>query len=602
MKHLLPLTLFALGLSCLVPQTAANAAATSKFCCMNDAALDAEKEKALDLLNNRTEEGTAPGCYTAEDRQVFKKAIEAATTTSEITAATNNYKAKVIKPKISDDKNEYWYYIVSGPSVTYCQDALIYDMSFGPNEQLKWNDRTVNARCMWKFIAGDNLGKTIKIVNKATGLYIKNNGGQGEKAISVSVKPQATAFTLTSLGEQRGFLIRKGKSNPVHADESGVMVSWNSLTLGTASCWHFDEVPSNDLAAVTEGVDDKYEMVWHDEFDVDGRLDSKYWDYEHGFERNQEPQWYQPDNAICENGNLVITARKETVENPYYQEGSSNWALNRKTAEYTSSSVITKGKVDLLYGRIEVRAKIPTTSGAWPAIWCLGYYDTCGWWPACGEIDILEFYDRSIFANLCWSADADGNSRWHTVKTPFTHFTARDKDWSSKYHIWRMDWDSTAVSIYLDDELLNVTSLKRTEQPVSSFNWKPNAFKTPQYLLLNLALRTPDGIDESVFPLKYYIDYARFYKKGDSASTSISTLNDKPTNNWLLTTDEATYVNLAGFGGNPVVKICDISGRVVNTYVPEANTTFELPSQGRGLFLVSVTGKNETRTAKVLMK
>lgn len=602
MKKILPLGLLALCLYGNIPQTATAASVTwSVASSMNDDALDTAKKEALDLLENRTEEGTMPGCYTAEDRQAFKKAIEEATTTAEVTSATNAYKAAVIKPKISDDNNEYWYYIVSGPSMSYCQDGVIYDMSMKEGEQLKWNDRSVAARCMWKFVSGDTMGKTVKLVNKATGLYMKNTGGLGAKVTSVSVKAQGTAFSLNTLGEQRGFLIRKGTENPVHADKSGVVVAWRTVTLGSASVWHFDEVSDNDLASIETGTSDKYKLVWADEFDTDGPVNSKYWTFEKGFVRNQEPQWYQEDNAVCENGNLVITARKETVENPNYVEGSSSWQTNRKTAAYTSSSIITNGKVDLLYGRMEVRAKIPTSSGAWPAIWCKGYPQTNGSWPACGEVDILEFYQKSIFANVCWS-DAKGTSQWRTVKTPFTHFTGMDKDWADKYHTWRMDWDSTSIRLFLDDELLNVTSLKRTVQPVGDFCKTENPFKTPMFLLLNLALRTPDGIDETALPIKYYVDYARFYKLDENTATSISTLTDQPTKNWLLTTDAAAYVNLQGFGANPVVQILDLSGRTIGTYAPTANSTFEIPAQGHGMFLVKVSGGNETRTAKVFLK
>ena len=602
MKHLLPLSLLAFGLTCAGP--CAMAAGTHPAVSVNmadDDELETAKKEALDLLKNRTAEGTMPGCYSAEARRAFEEAIEAATTKSEVTVATNAYKAAVVKPKISDNDTEYWYYIVSGPSMSYCQDAVVYDMSQKENEQLKWNDRCANARCMWKFVAGDTAGKTVKLVNKATGLYMKNPGGLGAKVVSVSVKAQGTAFSLKTLGEQRGFLIQRNSENPVHADKSGVVVAWRTTNLGSASVWHFDEVSADDLAAIGEGSNDKYKLVWADEFNNDGPIDSKYWSFEKGFVRNQEPQWYQEDNAVCEGGNLVITARKETVENPNYQEGSSSWQLNRPTAAYTSSSVITNGKIDLLYGRMEVRAKIPTTSGAWPAIWCKGYPGTNGSWPACGEVDILEFYSKGIFANVCWS-DEKGTSQWRTVKTPFTHFTGMDKDWSDKYHTWRMDWDSTSIRLFLDDELLNVTSLKRTVQPVGDFCKTENPFKTPMFLLLNLALKSGDGIDESVFPLKYYVDYVRFYQLSDAPSTGITTLTENVSKQWLLTTADASYVNLEGFGANPVVRICDLSGRTVATYAPEANTIFELPSQLKGIYLVSVSGSNAGRTAKVMMK
>ena len=269
-------------------------------------------------------------------------------------------------------------------------------------------------------------------------------------------------------------------------------------------------------AAATKPVADelrpkKLKLVWEEDFNTDGPLDPAHWDYEHGFVRNQEVQWYQPQNAVCENGCLVITAKKETVSNTAYDATSKDWHFNRKEAHYTSSSVMTKGRHWLHYGRMEVRAKIPVTDGSWPAIWCLGNKDVTGPWPACGEVDIMEFYTHDILANTAWSNE-QGGAVWNAKHIPFTHFTERDSLWAEKFHTWRMDWDSLAIRIYLDDELLNETDLRRTSQRVGDFCRVENPFRTPQYLLLNLALRASDGIDEKYFPLHYYIDYVRFYE------------------------------------------------------------------------------------------
>lgn len=270
---------------------------------------------------------------------------------------------------------------------------------------------------------------------------------------------------------------------------------------------------SMGMNAQTVAQDDasKYRLVWQDEFCQDGPLNPADWGYELGYVRNQEPQWYQPQNATCENGNLVITARKETVPNPNCDPQSKDWTRSRKAAPYTSASVITKGKHELKYGRFEVRAKIPVTDGAWPAIWCLGRKQVTGEWPACGEVDILEFYSHKIWANTAWYG-ANGGSAWDSCPTPFTHFTDKDKDWAERYHVWRMDWDSLSIRLYLDDEMLNETGLTKVHQPLNDFCHVENPFRQPLYLILNLALRTPDGIDESKFPLKYYIDYVRFYE------------------------------------------------------------------------------------------
>ena len=87
---------------------------------------------------------------------------------------------------------------------------------------------------------------------------------------------------------------------------------------------------------------ENYKLVWSDEFEVDGRLDSTVWNYENGYARNEELQWYQPDNAFCKDGLLIIEARKERRKNPLYQAGEGgDWRTSREFVECTSSSVTT---------------------------------------------------------------------------------------------------------------------------------------------------------------------------------------------------------------------------------------------------------------------
>lgn len=561
----------------------------------DNAILTTAKNEARDLLENRTSEGTIPGCYTAEDRETFRQAIEAATTEDEVLAATKAYKASVQGVQISDNENEYWYYIVSGPSTSYCQDAVIYDLTFKSGEQLKWNDRSADALCMWKFVDGGN-GK-VKAVNRKTGRYIKNPGSLGAKVTSEAAETSATAFNLESLGEQRAYLIRESSSvNPVHADKNGTVVAWRTVTLGSASVWHFDPVSADDEATLNPDTD-TWQLVWADEFDTDGPVNPDYWTFEQGFVRNSEPQWYQPDNAVCKDGNLVITARKERVKNPNYEAGSSDWRKNREYAEYTSSSIITMNKRDLKYGRMEIRAKIPVSSGAWPAIWTKGYPSINGPWPACGEVDILEFYQKSIFANVAWS-NATGGSVWRTVKTPYTHFTGMDAGWADKYHVWRMDWDSLSIRLYLDDELLNVTALSRTIQPVGDYCLSAEPFKNPMFLLLNLALRTPDGIDESFLPMSYYVDYVRFYQKKNTSTDIEATQPNNTT--WLVNIPGDPYIDANTFDGPARIRVYDLSGSLVHSGTTSpSQTVYSLSGLPKGVYIVKAGDGNSTRSAKI---
>ena len=257
-------------------------------------------------------------------------------------------------------------------------------------------------------------------------------------------------------------------------------------------------------------------LVWSDEFNTDGHLDSKVWNYEEGFKRNHEAQWYQKANAYCKDGNLVIEARKEkkSRRNPGFRKNSSRWPENIEKIHYTSASVNTAEKKEFLYGRVEVRAKIPTAGGAWPAIWLLGRGMD---WPSNGEIDMMEYYRRQgvphILANACWGTDKPWTAKWNSKAIPFTHFTDRDAQWADKFHVWRMDWDEQSIRLYLDDELLN--EISQAEAVNGKLGNGEQPFKKPQYLLLNLALGGDNGgeIDDSALPMKYLIDYVRVYQK-----------------------------------------------------------------------------------------
>lgn len=256
-------------------------------------------------------------------------------------------------------------------------------------------------------------------------------------------------------------------------------------------------------------------LVWHDEFDRDGAPDTV-WTPETGFVRNKELQWYQPKNAEVKDGCLVITGRQERVPNPNYQEGSASWKTSRPYASLTSASMTTRRSFSFRKGRMEVRAKFPTATGAWPAIWLHGK----NWeWPNCGEIDIMEYYLKrgvpSVLANACWGSPQQNIAVWDESVTPLTSFTDSDPEWTNKFHLWRMDWDDHDIFIYLDGRLLNRIELSKTAN--QGFNHNTHNPYTSSlnsfYIILNLALGSSGGTpDLSAFPLHYYIDYVRVYQ------------------------------------------------------------------------------------------
>lgn len=270
------------------------------------------------------------------------------------------------------------------------------------------------------------------------------------------------------------------------------------------------------LAEVQEDITstDGYILVWHDEFNIDGAPNSTNWSYEEGFVRNHEQQWYQPQNAWCRNGVLTLTARQENLPNPNYNSKSKDWRKLRKNICLSSAAVTTRGKHEFTYGRLEVRARIPYQPGCWPSIWMLGSKYP---WPACGEIDVMSFYryrgTPSILANTCW-AGPDDVSLWDTAAYPLEHFLEDDPLWTSKFHLWRMDWDQHRICIYLDGELLNETPLIQTINASSSEGANDNPLESPMYIILNLAMGSSGGhFQQETLPLHFEIDYVRFFQK-----------------------------------------------------------------------------------------
>jgi beta-glucanase (GH16 family) len=250
-------------------------------------------------------------------------------------------------------------------------------------------------------------------------------------------------------------------------------------------------------------------LVWNDEFNIDGKPDPSSWRYETGFVRNQELQWYQQENANCANGLLIIEGRREQVKNPNYIAGGTNWKSGREFAEYTSSSIQTRGLRQWQFGRFEIRARVDTACGSWPAIWTLGI---SGGWPSGGEIDIMEFYRikgvPTILANFAWGTSKRGVAKWDDLKKPLSDFTVSDRNWTKKFHAWRMDWNKDSINLFLDDQLLNTILLSQTVNP-DGFN----PFLQPHYLLLNLAIGANGGDPaKTIFPMKYEVDYVRVYQ------------------------------------------------------------------------------------------
>lgn len=257
----------------------------------------------------------------------------------------------------------------------------------------------------------------------------------------------------------------------------------------------------------TPSVPAGYKLVWADEFNKDGKPDSSKWRHEKGFVRNREDQWYQEENAWCENGRLIIEARKEHKPNPNYEAGSGDWKRNRPFIEYTSSSIHTPRDLSWQYGRFEMRAHFDIDPGMWPAWWTLGVN---GQWPSNGEIDIMEYYRGMLLANVACGTAQRFKAEWYSTKHPVDSLP--EPNWSKLFHVWRMDWDEQEIRLYVDTILLNKVPLQAV---VNKDGTGVNPFKQKHYMLLNLALGGDNGGSPSAttFPRRYEIDYVRVYQK-----------------------------------------------------------------------------------------
>ncbi len=320
---------------------------------------------------------------------------------------------------------------------------------------------------------------------------------EGILSLFVQRTGQGDGETLENLPAQPVYILEWKPGQPVQPANIGAVAAPGAPAGGTKAA-----SGAQAAAPSYEG----WKLVWADEFNTPGAPDPKNWQFETGFARNHELQWYQPDNARVEGGQLVIEARRESRPNPTYKPGSTDWRTSRPAIDYTSASLNTQSRHQWQYGRFEMRARIDTRPGLWPAFWTLGVDKP---WPSNGEIDIMEYYQGKILANVASGTAKPYSAKWHSETKPVASFS--DPEWSQKFHIWRMDWDATAIRLYVDDLLLNETLLANTvNQDGSSFN----PMMQPHYILLNLALGGDNGgeLAPASLPSRYEIDYVRVYQ------------------------------------------------------------------------------------------
>ena len=250
-----------------------------------------------------------------------------------------------------------------------------------------------------------------------------------------------------------------------------------------------------------------YQLVWNDEFNYNGRPMEEKWHLQYipltntGWQNNEEQHYTtRLDNSFVSDGTLKIVAKREIFE----YEG-----INKS---FTSARL--NSKFNIKYGRIDVRAKLPSSKGTWPAIWTMGtnvgeignYYGTSlgnVGWPECGEIDIMEQNGSNkqiLYGTFHW-ADSGGQAASYGLTKDISSLNISDV--ASEFHLYSLLWNSASIKIYVDNLL--VAELENTSEV---------PFDNPHYLLLNIAMggtlggNIPGDFDQDIME----IDYVRFYK------------------------------------------------------------------------------------------
>lgn len=231
-------------------------------------------------------------------------------------------------------------------------------------------------------------------------------------------------------------------------------------------------------------------LIFSDEFDIDGSPDDTKWGYNIGTGSNGwgngEKQYYtdRPENVIVEGGLLKITAKKETYEG----------------SEYTSTRMLTQGKFDFTYGKVEVRAKLPYGEGTWPAIWMLGANIRTAIWPACGEIDIMEHWghNQNVVQSALHTPSSYGDTTNHGAQTI--------DDVSTAFHVYSVEWDDYEIVFAVDGNV----HYKYNPASKNDENWP---FDANQFIILNVAMGGSwFEIDPNFESSSMEIDYVRVYQ------------------------------------------------------------------------------------------
>jgi beta-glucanase (GH16 family) len=248
-----------------------------------------------------------------------------------------------------------------------------------------------------------------------------------------------------------------------------------------------------------------WQLVWSDEFNGTG-VDQSKWEFQLGDGTaygipgwgNNELQWYRQENAVTENGFLIITAKRESFVG----------------YAYTSTRMRTRNKGDWKYGRIEMRAKLPFGKGIWPAFWLLPTDNVYGGWAASGEIDIMELVGHEPHKT---HGTLHYGGQWPNNTSSGAFYTLPAGKFSDDFHVFALEWKPGEMRWYVDNvHYQTQTSWWSAGGPF------PAPFDQRFHILLNVAVggNWPGAPDAStVFPQRLEVDYVRVYQ--DAGATAV---------------------------------------------------------------------------------
>jgi len=270
-------------------------------------------------------------------------------------------------------------------------------------------------------------------------------------------------------------------------------------------CTDPESINYNEKATIDDGnclsenqVPAGYLLQWNDEFNGD-TLNLKYWNIETwwaGAYNNELQSYTKSQNNIgLNNGYLYLRAQKETPFNPN-QPG------------YTSGRITTQDKVEMQYGYWEIKAKLPSGVGTWPAIWMLNSKIDTIPWPNSGEIDIMEHvgYDENRVFFSIHNEDLFGDV--HGTNQQGVYYFEEIED---DFHTYSVEWNENEIKGFVDGvQYFNISKL-------SNSNYSQWPYDSPFFLIINLAIGGDwggvQGVDNSIFPSSFIIDYARMFTK-----------------------------------------------------------------------------------------